>query len=110
MISYEVCVATYAKVLEQIFCLGVDVELTAFRLGEVEGGDLGDVLILALTLLFLELERDTTDGSTLNSLHQVGGVASNLDEGICQLVVIQRRWRELCKRQNRPCCEGALRQ
>jgi hypothetical protein len=63
-------------VLEQVLGLGVDLELAG--LGEVEGGDLGDVLILALTLLLLELEGDTADGPTLNALHQVGGVAGNL--------------------------------
>jgi len=68
-----------AKVLEEVLGLGVDIELTALRvLGEVEGGDLGDVLILALTLLLLELEGDTADGSTLDALHQVSGVAGNL--------------------------------
>lgn len=64
--------------LEKVLGLGVDLELTALGLGVVESRDLGDVLILALTLLFLELEGDTTDGSTLNTLHQVGGVAGNL--------------------------------
>lgn len=68
--------ATYAKVLEQVLGLGVDLELAG--LGEVEGGNLGDVLILALTLLLLELEGDTADGTTLNALHQVGGVAGDL--------------------------------
>lgn len=62
--------------LEQVLGLGVDLELAS--LGEVEGGNLGDVLILALTLFFLELERDTTDGTTLDTLHKVGGVAGNL--------------------------------
>lgn len=33
---------------------------------------------LALTLLLLELEGDTTDGSLLNSLHQVSGESGNL--------------------------------
>jgi hypothetical protein len=65
-----------AKVLEQVLGLGVNLELAS--LGEVEGGNLGDVLILALTLLFLELEGDTADGATLNALHQVGCVAGNL--------------------------------
>jgi len=67
-------------VLEEVLGLGVDVELTALGLGEVEGGDLRNVLILALTLLLLELEGDTTDGSTRNALHQVGGVTGNLFE------------------------------
>jgi hypothetical protein len=69
-------VRTYAEVLEQVLGLVVDVQLAS--LGEVESGDLGDELVLALTLLFLKLEGDTTDGSSLNALHQVGGVTGNL--------------------------------
>lgn len=70
---------TYTKVLQQVLRLNIDVELASLGvLGEVEGRNLGDVLILALSLLFLKLEGDTTDGSSLNSLHQVGGVAGNL--------------------------------
>jgi hypothetical protein len=69
-------VSTYAKVLEEVLGLGVDVELTVVGvLGEVQSRDLGNVLILALSLLLLELEGDTTDGTTLDTLHQVGGVA-----------------------------------
>lgn len=60
----------YTKALEQVFCLGVDLKLsTVLVLGEVESGDLRDVLILSLTLLFLKLEGDTADGTTLNALH-----------------------------------------
>lgn len=70
---------TYAKVLEQVLGLSVDVKLARLGvLGEVEGGDLRDVLILALTLLLLKLEGDTADGTLLDTLHQVGGVAGNL--------------------------------
>jgi hypothetical protein len=77
-------------VLEQVLGLGVDVELAVVRvLGKVESGDLRNVLILALTLLLLKFEGDTTDGSTLNSLHQVGGVAGNLYKAHqCQFIVI----------------------
>lgn len=71
--------ATYAKVLEEVLGLGIDLELAGLGvLGEVESRDLRNVLILALTLLLLKLEGDTTDGSSLNSLHQMGGVTSNL--------------------------------
>jgi hypothetical protein len=70
---------TYAKVLEEILGLAIDVELATLGvLGEVQSRDLRNVLILALTLLLLKLEGDTADGSTLNSLHQVGSVAGNL--------------------------------
>jgi hypothetical protein len=66
-------------VLEEVLGLAIDVELAALGvLGEVQSRDLRNVLILALTLLLLKLEGDTADGSTLNSLHQVGGVAGNL--------------------------------
>lgn len=69
---------TYAEVLEQILGLGVDLELARLVLGVVQGRNLRDVLILALTLLFLELEGDTTDGTALDTLHQVGGISGNL--------------------------------
>ena len=70
---------TYAQALEQVLGLLVDVERAGLAvLGEVERGDLGHVLILALTLLFLELEGDTADGAELDTLHQMCGVAGNL--------------------------------
>ena len=70
---------TYAHGLEKVLGLLVDVEHAALAvLGEVESRDLGDVLVLALTLLFLELERDAADGTTLDALHQVGGVTGDL--------------------------------
>jgi hypothetical protein len=60
---------TYAQALEQVLGLLVDVERAGLAvLGEVESGDLGDVLVLALTLLFLELEGDTADRTTLDTL------------------------------------------
>jgi hypothetical protein len=66
-------------VLQQVLGLDIDVQLAGLGvLGEVKSRDLGDVLILAFSLLFLELERDTADRSTLDTLHQVGGVTSNL--------------------------------
>lgn len=65
--------------LKEVLGLDIDVELAAFRvLGEVESRNFGHVLILAFSLLLLKLEGDTTDGTTLDTLHQVGGVASNL--------------------------------
>jgi len=68
-----------AKVLEEVLGLAIDVELAALGvLGEVQSGDLRNELILALTLLLLKLEGDTADGTTLDTLHQVGGVAGNL--------------------------------
>lgn len=70
---------TYAEGLEEVLGVLVDVEHARLGvLGEVESRDLGDVLVLALALLFLELERDTADGTTLDTLHQVSGVTGDL--------------------------------
>lgn len=57
--------------------LGVGVDLQGVG-GGVESRDLGDVVILALTLLLLQLEGDTTDGTALDTLHQMGREASDL--------------------------------
>jgi len=71
--------AVETHALEQVLGLLVDVERARLAvLGEVESGDLGDVLVLSLTLLFLKLERDTTNGTTLDTLHQMSGVSGNL--------------------------------
>ena len=70
---------TYAQALQQLLSVGVDIESSILAVdGVVESGDLGDVLILALTLLFLKLEGDTADGPTADTLHQVRSVSSNL--------------------------------
>lgn len=74
-------IQTYAHGLEQVLGVGINVELAGLGLGNIQSRDLRDVLILALTLLLLELEGDTADGATLNTLHQVGGVASDLKIG-----------------------------
>jgi hypothetical protein len=74
---------TYAKALEEILCLDVDIELSTLGvLGEVEGRDFGDVLILSLSLFFLELEGDATDWTTLDTLHQMGSVTGNLSKSV----------------------------
>ena len=74
---------TYSEGLQEILGLGIDIQLSALGVdGEVKGRHLGDVLILPLSLLLLKLERDTTDGSTLDTLHQMGGVSGNLYESI----------------------------
>jgi hypothetical protein len=57
--------------------LGIRVHLEAGR-RRVEGGDLGDVVVLALALLFLELEGDAAEGAALDALHQVGREAQDL--------------------------------
>lgn len=69
-----------AHALEQVLGIGINVQLAALGvLGEVQGGDLGHVLILAFTLFFLQLEGDTADRSSLNTLHQMGGVTGDLE-------------------------------
>jgi len=70
---------TYAHGSQKVLGLLVDIEHAGLAvLREVEGGHLWHVLVLALTLLFLKLEGDTADWATLDTLHQVGGVAGNL--------------------------------
>ena len=47
-------------------------------------GALGNEIHLSLALFLLETKRDTSDGSLLNSLHQVSGETSNLvTESLC---------------------------
>lgn len=50
--------------------LGVRVDLEARR-GRVERGHLGDVVVLALALLFLQLEGDAAHGPLLDALHEM---------------------------------------
>lgn len=69
---------TYAEGLEQVLGVGINIELAGLGLGNIQSRDLRDVLVLALTLLLLELEGDTANGATLNALHEVGGVACDL--------------------------------
>ena len=62
------------KVLDHLLENGVsDLDVLNLDLRSVR-----DEIHLALTLLFLKTERDTTDGSLLDSLHQVSGETSNL--------------------------------
>jgi hypothetical protein len=81
---------TYAHGLEKVLGVGINVELAGLGLGDIESGDLRNVLILALTLLLLKLEGDTADGTTLDALHQVGGVTSDLEKKI-----LSQNWRSL---------------
>jgi hypothetical protein len=71
---------TYTKALEELLCLGIDFESSALVLGDVEGRDFGNVLILSFSLFFLELEGDTTDRTALNALHQMSSVTGNLSQ------------------------------
>ncbi len=59
--------------LEEVLGLGVDIQLTGLALGEVEGGRPRGRIDPRAPLLFLKLEGDTTDGSTLDALHEMGG-------------------------------------
>lgn len=67
-----------AELVDEVLGVLVDLEGTGIGGGVVESGDLRDVLVLALTLLLLKLEGDTADGTALDTLHEVGGVTSNL--------------------------------
>lgn len=66
-----------AKGLNQISSLLVNLQLT-LSVRKIQSGNLWNVLVLSLTLLLLKLERDTSNWTLLNSLHQVGGVTGNL--------------------------------
>ena len=73
--------AIEAHALKQILGISINIQLTRFGvLCEVESGDLGDVLILSFTFLFLQFEGDASDGTALDALHQVGGVAGDLED------------------------------
>jgi hypothetical protein len=68
-----------AHALKQILRIAIDVQLSALRiLREVQGRNFWHVLIFSLALFFLQLEGNTTDGTTLDTLHQMGGVAGDL--------------------------------
>lgn len=73
--------------LEQVLGVLIDVELaTRLRvLSKVQSRNFWDVLILSFTFLFLQLEGDTSDRTSLNSLHQMSSVASDLNENVSKL-------------------------
>ena len=74
---------TYAHRLQQVLCLLIHIQHAALAvLCEVECRHLWHVLILPLTLLFLQLEGDAAYRATLDTLHQVGGVAGDLVEAM----------------------------
>ena len=52
--------------------------LLVLDVGDVDLGLLWNEIHLSFSLLFLELERDASDWTLLNSLHQVCGETSNL--------------------------------
>ena len=70
---------TYTEVLEKFLGFGVDLEHAALGvLYVIEGRNFGNVLIFSFSLFLLELEGDTADGSALDALHKMGGIAGNL--------------------------------
>lgn len=113
-ISHRLCSAqeyvkeTYAEALEEILGITIDIKLTRLGLGNIQSRDLGDILILALTLLLLKLEGDTADGTTLDTLHQMGGVTSNLSTQSISYVALPILERPV--EGGEPCCEDAWRQ
>ena len=92
----------YSEGLEEILGVLVDLELAGLGLGDVESGDLWNVLVLALTLLLLKLEGDTADWATLNALHQMGGVTSDLAVSLALALSFHPEFRLYT-----PCCEDA---
>jgi hypothetical protein len=74
---------TYTEALEEVLGLSINLKLSALGLSDIKSRNFGYVLILAFSLFFLELEGDTTDGTTLNTLHQMGCVSSNLFKFSC---------------------------
>ena len=67
----EVVGTTIQRDMHDATHLGVGINLETSHTG-VERRHLGDVVVLPLTLLLLQLEGDTTDGALLDTLHQVG--------------------------------------
>ena len=59
---------------ETHFGLGVDFQSSRRC---IESGDFRAIVVFTLTFFLLELERDTTNGATLDTLHQVGGEAGD---------------------------------
>lgn len=55
--------------------LGIKINL---NVGYIQSRDFGHVIVLALALLLLQLERDATDGTTLDTAHQMCGETGNL--------------------------------
>ena len=58
--------------------LAEDAVVSDLDLLDLDLGLLGNEIHLSLALFFLKLEGDASDGSLLNSLHQVGGESSDL--------------------------------
>ena len=59
--------------LQEFLGLGIN-----FDARSVQSRSFGNVVVTTFTFFFLQLEGDTTDGTTRDTLHQVGGETSNL--------------------------------
>ena len=66
-----------AKRLDHLRGLLVDVQNT-LSVNQVQSGNIWNVLVLSLSLLLLKLERDTSNWTLLDSLHQMGSVTCDL--------------------------------
>lgn len=67
--------STHTKVSDE---LSEDAVVFDLDLLDLDLGFVGDEIHLSLALLFLQLERDASNGSLLDSLHQVGRESSDL--------------------------------
>jgi hypothetical protein len=89
--------AIEAHALEQILGVAVDVQLAGFSvLSEVQCGYFRHVLIFAFTLFFLQFEGDASDGAALDTFHEMGRVAGDLEifsVSICGRIVRSGRER-----------------
>lgn len=90
---------------QHFLCVLVDLQTTAGS--HVESRDLGDVLVLALSLLLLKLEGDAADGSLLNALHEVCRVAGNLWGATVSVLVVHRTAEGRLDLLDAPCYGGA---
>lgn len=81
--------------LQQVLRLGINVELARLVLREIEGRHLRNVLVFPFALFFLQFEGDSADRTTLNPLHQVGGIPGNLRSfrvSLSRLKMTFERW------------------
>lgn len=56
-------------------CISIDVETS---LAHIQGRELWNIVVLAFSLLFLQLVGDTANRTLLNTAHQVSGKARDL--------------------------------
>src|SRR4051812_4001891 len=61
------------KIEKMHLCVGINLNIA-----NIKSRHFGDVIVLAFALLFLQLERDATNGAALNTPHQMRGETGNL--------------------------------